>query len=241
VAQALTDPASNEDSFAEDSPLVDGAGEDELDQLLAEVSLKTAALQQEVAGDSAGASGGGQSPESDFPALADQKTDVEVQIADVEALVAAAKDDVGAELPQDASPDGNTSSPLNESQETGVASVDSLVSPDPPAEYGPGSSVTMSSEYTDDTPETTSSEAETDTPDDPEIAEESHAGRLAVLSVWGRTLLLMCLNLLDMVDRRTGWLASGPRRILGFAAVATFVAAVALLIVSFVISPDVPI
>lgn len=240
MTRAVTDPASNDDSFAEDSPPLKGAAEDELDQLLAEVSLKTAALQQEVAGDSASTSGGGHSPESDSPAPADQKADVEVQIADVEALVSAAKIDVGPEFEESAAPAGDSSLPPNASESVAAVSDDPPVLPDRPAAHDAGSSVRIPLEYSEDTSETASGESEVHTLDRVEIDEETPVPRLTAPSVWGHALLIACLNLIDMLDRRMGWLRSGPRRILGIAAVATLVTAVALWIVSFVVSPVVP-
>lgn len=241
MTRAVTDPASNDDSSAEDSLPLKGAGEDELDQLLAEVALKTAALQEEVAGDAAGTSGGHHSPDGDSPALADPNADVHVQIAHVEALVSAAKIDVGPELEENAAPAGDSPLPSNASKSAEVASDDLPLPPDRPAEHDSGSSVRIPSEYSDDTPETASGDAEVETPDDPENDKETPTTRLISLSLWGQGLLIASLNLADTIDRRMGWLGSGARHVLGMVAVATLVTAVALWIVSFVVTPDLPI
>lgn len=232
----MSDPAFNDDSLADDSPPPEGVGEDELDQLLADVSHKTEALLEEVAGDSADVPGVRDSPASDAPA--DSNADVDLQMADVEALVAAAKIDVGPEIEDHSTPLEQSAVPLSASESPGIAPADSPAPPHRPADHDAGSPGMAQSEYRADQSETGSGDSSMDAPDHLELDDETDSGPPTARSAWGQARLNTLLHLLDMLDRRMGWLGSGGRRILGFVAVATFVTAIALWIVSFVVETE---
>lgn len=238
MTRALSDPAFSDEPFADDSPPPEGVGEGELDQLLADVSDKTEALLEEVAGDSAGAPRGHYAPDSDGPSPADPNADVDVQMADVEALVAAAKIDVGAEIEDDSTPVEQSTPPLSAFESPGIASADSPAPPYRPADYDAGSPGMVQSEGRADQSETGSGDSKMDALDRLEIDDETDSGPPTGRSAWGQARLNTFLNLVDTLDRRMGWLGSGARRILGFVAVAMFVTATALWIVSFVVETE---
>ncbi|MCH7720840.1 MAG: hypothetical protein IH988_07600 [Planctomycetes bacterium] len=234
----MSDPAFDDEPFADDSPPPEGVGEGELDQLLADVSHKTKALLEEVAGDSAGTSRGRNAPDSDAPAPADSNADVDVRMADVEALVAAAKIDVGPEIEDAATPVEQSAVPLSASESPGIASADWPAPPYRPADHDAGSPSMVPSEYRAGQSETGFGDSKMDAPDRLENDDETDSGPPTGRSAWGQARLNTLLNLLDMLDRRMGWLGSGARRILGFVAVATLVTAIALWIVSLVVEAE---